>query len=46
MVKKSVFCNVSYKPLLLLMAYKNLGFKSKDDPNAYNLYKNEIALLY
>ena len=28
----------------LLTAYKNLGFKIEDYPNAYNYYKNEITL--
>ena len=44
MAKKGVSCNVHYKPLPLLTAYKNLGFKIEDYPNAYNLYKNEITL--
>ena len=44
MAEKGVSCNVHYKPLPLLTAYKNLGFKIEDYPNAYNLYKNEITL--
>lgn len=44
MGKKSIACNVHYKPLPILTAYKNLGFKIEDYPNAYNLYKNEITL--
>ena len=44
MAKKGVSCNVHYKPLPLLTAYKNLGFKIEDYPNAYNLYKNEVTL--
>ena len=36
--------NVHYKPLPLLTAYKNLGFKIEDYPNAYNMFKNEITL--
>lgn len=44
MAKEGVACNVHYKPLPLLTAYKNLGFDIKDYPNAYNHYKNEITL--
>lgn len=36
--------NVHYKPLPMLTAYKNLGFKIEDYPNAYDMYKNEITL--
>lgn len=44
MARDGVACNVHYKPLPLLTAYKNLGFDIKDYPNAYNHYKNEITL--
>jgi dTDP-4-amino-4,6-dideoxygalactose transaminase len=36
--------NVHYKPLPLFTAYKNLGFKISEFPNAYNFYQNEITL--
>lgn len=36
--------NVHYKPLPLLTAYKNLGFKISDFPQAYAMYQNEITL--
>lgn len=36
--------NVHFQPLALLTAYKKLGFKTEDYPNAYNQYKNEISL--
>ena len=39
-----VACNVHYKPLPLFTAYKNLGFKIEDYPNAYAQYVNEITL--
>lgn len=39
-----IAANVHYKPLPLLTAYKNLGFKMEDYPNAYAYYKNEITL--
>ena len=44
MAEKGIACNVHYKPLPMLTAYKNLGFDIKDYPNAYQNYKNEISL--
>ena len=44
MAKREVSCNVHYKPLPLLTAYKDLGFSIQDFPNAYAQYKNEVTL--
>ena len=44
MAERGVACNVHYKPLPLLTAYKNLGFRMEDYPNAYAQYENEITL--
>jgi len=44
MAKRDIACNVHYKPLPMMTAYKNLGFDIKDYPNAYNQYRNEISL--
>lgn len=44
MAEEGVACNVHYKPLPMLTAYKNLGFDIKDYPNAYDFYHNEITL--
>jgi len=44
MAEKGVACNVHYKPLPMLTAYKNLEFDIKDYPNAYAHYQNEITL--
>lgn len=44
MAKRGVACNVHYKPLPMLSAYKKLGFDIKDYPNAYNQFVNEITL--
>ena len=44
MAEKGVSCNVHYKPLPMLTAYKNLGFDIKDYPNAYAHFVNEITL--
>ena len=42
--ERGIACNVHYKPLPMMTAYKNLGFDIKDFPNSYNQYKNEITL--
>ena len=44
MAEAGIACNVHYKPLPLLTAYKNLGFDIKDYPNAYARFVNEITL--
>ena len=44
MAEKGVSSNVHYKPLPMHSAYKNLGFKMEDYPNAIDMYKNEITL--
>lgn len=44
MAERGIACNVHYKPLPMMTAYKNLGFDIVDYPNAYNQYHNEITL--
>ena len=44
MAERGIATNVHYKPLPLLTAYKNLGFRIEDYPNAYALYENAISL--
>ena len=44
MARRDIACNVHFKPLPMMTAYKNLGFDIKDFPNAYNQFKNEITL--
>lgn len=44
MAEVGVACNVHYKPLPMMTAYKNLGFDINDYPNAFDMYKNEITL--
>ena len=44
MFDRGVGCNVHYKPLPMLTAYKSLGFDIADYPNAYGLYRNELTL--
>lgn len=44
MAERGIACNVHYKPLPMMTAYKALEFDIKDFPNAYNLFVNEITL--
>ena len=44
MAEQGVACNVHYKPLPLLTAYKNMGFDIDNYPNAYAHFANEITL--
>lgn len=44
MAEHGVACNVHFKPLPMLTAYKNLGFDIADYPNAYAYFANEITL--
>ena len=50
MAEQGISCNVHYKPLPMMTAYKSCdhvkggGVDTKDFPNAYHLYENEITL--
>ena len=44
MAEAGVACNVHYKPLPMMTAYKNMGFDIKDYPNGYKRFENEITL--
>lgn len=44
MAERGIACNVHYKPLPMMTAYKALGFDIKDYLNAYNLFMNEVTL--
>ena len=44
MAETGIACNVHYKPLPMMTAYKNLEFDIKDYPNAYGRFVNEITL--
>ncbi|MBR4492190.1 MAG: DegT/DnrJ/EryC1/StrS family aminotransferase, partial [Bacteroidales bacterium] len=44
MAERGIACNVHYKSLPMMTAYKALGFDIKDYPNAYNQFVNEITL--
>ncbi len=44
MAEAGISCNVHYKPLPMLTAYKKLGFDISDFPCAREHYENEITL--
>jgi len=44
MAERGIACNVHYKPLPMMTAYKNLGFDLADYPNAFAQYENEVTL--
>ena len=44
MAEQGIVCNVHYKPLPMMTAYKNLGFDIADYPNAYRCFENEITV--
>ena len=44
MAERGIACNVHYKPLPMMSAYKNMGWDIKDFPNAYDYYHNLVTL--
>lgn len=44
MAERDIVCNVHYKPLPMMTAYRNLGFDIVDYPNAFRLFSNEMTL--
>ena len=44
MAEHGIACNVHYKPLPMMTAYKKMGWKIEDFPNAYRLYENMVTL--
>ena len=44
MAERGIACNVHYKPLPMMTAYKALGYDIKDFPNAYDQYRCEVTL--
>ena len=44
MAERGIACNVHYKPLPMMTAYKAMGFDINCFPNACNLYLNEVTL--
>ena len=46
LMEAGVSCNVHYKPLPMMTAYKNLGFDIKDFPRAFDMFKNLLTIPY
>ncbi|MBR4470615.1 MAG: DegT/DnrJ/EryC1/StrS family aminotransferase [Erysipelotrichaceae bacterium] len=44
MAVQGVMTNVHYKPMIMMTAYKNMGWDIKDFPNTYDYYRNLITL--
>ena len=44
MAEAGVACNVHYKPLPMMTAYKKYGWDIQDFPNAYHYFEEEITL--
>ena len=44
MAERDIACNVHYKPLPMMTAYKALGFDINDYPNAFDMFHNEVTL--
>lgn len=44
MAERGIACNVHYKPLPMMTAYRSQGFDIINYPNAYNQYQNEVTL--
>lgn len=44
MAERGIACNVHYKPLPMMTAYKALGFDIANYPNAFKFFENEVTL--
>ena len=44
MAERGIACNVHYKPLPMMTAYKALGYDIADYPEAFRQFENEITL--
>lgn len=44
MAERGIACNVHYKPLPMMTAYKALGYDIQNFPNAFHLFENEVTL--
>lgn len=44
MAEAGIACNVHYKPLPMMTAYKEMGFDIKNYPNTYRMFENEVTL--
>lgn len=46
LAERGIPCNVHYKPLPMMTAYRELGFDIKDFPNAYGMYESMLTIPY
>lgn len=46
LMEAGVPCNVHYKPLPMMTAYKSIGFDIKDFPKAYEMFKHLLTIPY
>lgn len=46
LLAEGVPCNVHYKPLPMMTAYKSIGFEIKDFPKAYEMFKHLLTIPY
>ena len=44
--EKGIPCNVHYKPLPMMTAYKNIGFDIGNYPNAYAMFESLLTIPY
>lgn len=44
MAERGIACNVHYKPLPMMTAYKAQGFDIENYPNSFKMFENEITL--
>ena len=44
MAQAGVACNVHYKPLPMMTAYRDMGYDIADFPNAHAMFANEVTL--
>lgn len=44
MAERGIACNVHYKPLPMMTAYKAMGLDIKNYPNAFDMFHNEVTL--
>ena len=44
MAARGISCNVHYKPLPMMTAYRRLGLNAADFPNAVDMFTREITL--
>lgn len=44
MAERGITCNVHYKPLPMMTAYKSMGYDILNYPNAFAVFRNELSL--